>query len=184
MFAVANLTTIAVLSMIALAHSFTSVSASRWLGAEPCLYFIVIGWGYVVAYLGLGRLVVATLRRFTLVTMMASVLIHVLLVLAGSGIPTVIQWMSISMQHLDYSYLQLTNPFWSLWHVIRGSLAAETLLLLIIVPTAACCVLLMNMPSVVRELRQVRTLPPPRVLEDEAELHPAPAAGPQSPWDE
>jgi hypothetical protein len=44
--------------------------------------------------------------------------------------------------------------------------------------------LLMNMPSVVRELRQVRTLPPPRVLEDEAELHPAPAAGPQSPWDE
>jgi len=145
---------------------------------------IVVGWGYVVAYLGLGRLLVAALRRIAVVTMMACVLIHVLLVLAGSGIPTSIQWMSVSMQRSDYSYLQLTNPFWSLYHIVTGSRQAEVTVLMIVVPSAAICMLLANMPSVVRELRQVRMLPPPRVLEDEAELHPAPGEGPRSPWDE
>ncbi len=50
-------------------------------------YLIVIGWGYLVAYLGLGMLIVSAVRHVALVTMLASVLIHFLLVLAGSGIP-------------------------------------------------------------------------------------------------
>jgi hypothetical protein len=184
MFAVANLTTIALISIIALSiRSFSGSTARGGIGTDQCLYFIAIGWGYVIAYLGLGRLVVAILRRFAVVTMMACALIHVLLVLAGSGIPTTIQWMNISMQRRDYTYLQLTNPFWSLAHVVNSSLPPEVLVLLIVVPTVAICMLLANMPSVVRELRQVRTLPPARVLEDEASLHPQPAAGPQSPWD-
>jgi hypothetical protein len=116
--------------------------------------------------------------------MMACALIHVLLLLAGSGIPTSIQWMSVSMQHRDYSFLQLTNPIWSLYHVLNSSLPAELLVLVIVVPATAICMLLLNMPSVVRELRQIRTLPPPRVLEDEAALHPEPTAGPRNPWEE
>jgi hypothetical protein len=185
MFAVANLTTIVLLGVGGLfIHSYSAITARGSVGTEPCLYFLLIGWGYVVAYLCLGRLAVALLRQFAVVTMMACVLIHILLVLAGSGIPTTIQWMSVAMQHRDYSYLQLTNPFWSLSHIVKGSLPAEATVLLIVVPTAAICMLLANMPSVVRELRQVRSLPPARVLEDEAVLHPQPLAGPQSPWDQ
>ncbi len=185
MFAVANLTTIAVIGLATLFISaFFGSTTTRGVRVEQCAYFIVIGWGYLVAYLGLGRLVVAMLRQFAVVTMMACALIHVLLVLAGSGIPTSIQWMSVSMQHREYSFLQITNPFWSLYHVLNSSLSGDSLVLVIVVPAAACCMLLLNMPSIVRELRQVRTLPPTRVLEDEAELHPEPIAGPQNPWEE
>jgi hypothetical protein len=185
MFTVANLTTIAVIGLVTLFLDGLFWSATvRAVRAEQCFHFIVIGWGYVVAYLALGRLVVATLRQFAVVTMMACALIHVLLLLAGSGIPTSIQWMSVSMQHRDYSFLQLTNPIWSLYHVLNSSLPAELLVLVIVVPATAICMLLLNMPSVVRELRQIRTLPPPRVLEDEAALHPEPTAGPRNPWEE
>ena len=66
-------------------------------------YLLVIGWGYLVAYLGLGLLVIGLLRRIAVVTMLASVLIHFLLVLAGSGIPTVVQLMSVELRYVDYS---------------------------------------------------------------------------------
>jgi hypothetical protein len=185
MFAVANVTTIGLIGIAALFISGAWGSSGRGgIGTEACFQFIVVGWGYVVGYLGLGRLLVAALRRIAVVTMMACVLIHVLLVLAASGIPTSIQWMSVPMQRSEYSYLQLTNPFWSLYHLVMGSRSAEATVLMIVVPSAAICMLLANMPSVVRELRQVRMLPPPRVLEDEAELHPAPVEGPRNPWEE
>jgi hypothetical protein len=44
--------------------------------------------------------------------------------------------------------------------------------------------LLLNLRAVVRELQQVRVALPARVVEDEAELHPAAIAGPSSPWEE
>jgi hypothetical protein len=184
MFTVANLTTIALLGLAALAVRSSSGNATaRGIGTQECVYFICIGWAYTAAYLGLGRIVVAVLRRWTLVTMMACVLLHILLVLAGIGIPTIIQWMSVPSPQADYSLLQITNPLWSLSHVIGGSSAAERFVLLIVVMSAAVCLLLVNMPSVIRELQQVRSLPPPRVLADEAELHPEPAAKPRNPWE-
>jgi hypothetical protein len=118
-----------------------------------------------------------------MVTMLASVLIHFLVVLAGSGIPTAFQLMSVELRYVDYSYLQITNPFWSLIHVANGG-TLEGYVLVLVVPAAAFCVLLMNMRSVMRELQQVRTAPPTRVVEDEAALHPAPEPLPASPWDE
>ena len=57
--------------------------------------------------------------------MLASVLIHFLLVLAGSGIPMAIQLMSVELRYVDYSYLQITNPFWSLIHVADGGMPTE-----------------------------------------------------------
>jgi hypothetical protein len=53
-----------------------------------------------------------------------------------------------------------------------------------IIGSSAVCILLFNMPRVIRELRVVRESAPTRVLEDEAELHPAPESLPQNPWDE
>jgi hypothetical protein len=60
----------------------------------------------------------------------------------------------------------------------------EAYVLIFLVPTAAICVLLLNSRNVIRELRQVRTVLPARVAEDEAQLHPAPLPTPTNPWDE
>jgi hypothetical protein len=128
--------------------------------------------------------VIRALRVFTVVNMVASVLIHVLVLLAGSGIPTVIQLMSVEMRYVDYTLVQITNPFWSLHHLADGGIPQYGMVLILIVPAAAICMLLFNMRSVVRELQAVRIAAPARVLEDEAALHPAPPMLPQNPWDE
>jgi hypothetical protein len=181
MFAIANGTAIVLLSLIA------SVFFSRgggWPTEQELFYVLVVGWAYGVAYLGFGMLIIRILRRFTLVNMVAGVLIHILVVLAGSGIPTVIQLMSVELRYVDYSLMQISNPFWSLHHLADGGILLHGTVLILVVPAAAICIWLLNMPSIVRELRAVRIAAPARVLRDEAELHPPPIPGPQNPWDE
>jgi hypothetical protein len=185
MFVIANTTGLAficVLGMIASSFSGTA-AAGRLIGRDEVLLLMILGWSYLVAYLGLGMIVVAALRRVSEVTMLASTLVHFLILLAGSGIPSVVQAMSVEMRDLDYSFLQITNPFWSLTHVADGGMA-EGYVLVLIVPAAAICMLLTNLRGVVRELQQVRIAPPPRVVADEAELHPPPEALPTNPWDQ
>jgi hypothetical protein len=116
--------------------------------------------------------------------MLAAVLINFLLLLAGFGIPYAVKSMSIDLRDADYSYLQVTDPFWSLYHVANDRVAEDTYTLAFIIPGAALCILLANMPAVVRELQQVRIALPQRVVEDEAELHPSPEAQPANPWEE
>ena len=151
---------------------------------EEMIYVLVIGWGYLVAYLGIGLLVIGVLRRFAVVTMLACVLIHFLLLLGGFGIPYAIKSMSMQLRDADYTFLQITDPILSLYHVGTGGVMADTRLLLVVIPSVAICVLLANLPNVIRELRVVREAAPKRVQEDEAELHPPPEALPSNPWDE
>jgi hypothetical protein len=184
MFVVANATSIAVMCLLGILVSANArTGGGGWPGGEEFIFLLVIGWGYLVAYLGLGMLIVAAIRRVALVTMLANVLIHCLVVLVGSGIPTVLQLMSPELRYEAYSFLQISNPFWSLFHISNGGMS-EAYVLIFIVPTAAICILLANLRSVIRELQQVRIALPPRVLEDEAQLHPPPAALPTNPWDE
>jgi hypothetical protein len=185
MFVVANASTIVLVCLLGMAFTdLTGKAPGPWPRADELFYLLAIGWGYLVAYLGLGILVIGLLRRVTMVTMLASVLIHFLVLLAGSGIPTAIQLMSVEMRYLDYSLMQITNPFWSLKYLGEGGMPAESHVLVLIVPATAAIVLLLNLRGVIRELREVRIAPPARVLEDEAELHPAPAPLPTNPWDE
>ena len=65
-----------------------------------------------------------------------------------------------------------------------GGVLSDAAVIALVVPGVAVCMLLLNMPSVIRELRVVREAAPARVLQDEAELHPPPEALPQNPWDE
>jgi hypothetical protein len=182
MFAVANLTSISLLCLAADVVSNRSGTGAP--GQFEYSSFVVLGWSYVVAYLGLGRLVVAMLRRFTVVTMFAGVLLYSLLLLAGSGIPTSVQWMSLALQNEPYSYLQITNPFWTLSYVEGNASVPEIDVLMSVIPAAAVCMLFLNLPGLVREMRQVRTPLPTRIAEDEAELHPPPEKPIQSPWDQ
>lgn len=180
MFAVANLTTIAVVSIVASASS-NSMGGSPRPGEVP--FFVIIGWGYVVGYLGIGRLVVTLLRRVTVVTTFAGTLIQVLLLLVAIGVPNLIRGMSVELRAAAYSYVQVTDPISTLIYLGQFGSPPEMFVLVIVVPAAAVCVLLMNLPGVVREIRRVRVALPARVAEDEAELHPPEPIGPSNPWE-
>jgi hypothetical protein len=185
MFVVANATAMAFLCF--LGSNISTVIGQNQLkspAADELLYMLVIGWGYLVGYLGFGLLVIGVLRRFAVVTMLACVLIHFLLLLGGFGIPYAIKSMSMALRDADYMFLQITDPFFSLYHVASGGVIADTRKLLVIVSSVAICVLLANLPGVIRELRVVREAAPRRVQEDEAELYPPPEALPSNPWDE
>jgi hypothetical protein len=185
MFVVANATAMVVICFLG---TIISTSAGSRVIKSPSVdevfYLLVIGWGYLVAYLGAGLLTIGVLRRFAVVTMLACVLIHFLLLLGGFGIPYAIKSMSMELRDADYTFLQITDPVFSLYHVGSGGVIADTHKLLVIIPSVAICVLLANLPNVIRELRVVREAAPKRVLEDEAELHPPPEALPSNPWDE
>jgi hypothetical protein len=112
------------------------------------------------------------------------VLIQLLLLLAGFGVPYAIKSMSIRMRDADYSFIQITDPFFSMAYVGDGGLLTDAAVIALIIPGVAICVLLLNMPSVIRELRVVREAAPARVIQDEVDLHPPPEALPQNPWDE
>ena len=185
MFAVANATAVAVLCWVAADIPDVIGRTGRGsLHREEFRYMLIIGWSYLLAYLGIGLLIIRVLRKFAVVTMLACVLIHLLLVLGGFGIPYAIKSMSVALRDADYSFLQITDPFFSLYHVAEGGVLADTFKLLAIIPSVALCVLLANMPGVIRELQIVREAAPKRVQEDEAELNPPPEVQPASPWDE
>jgi hypothetical protein len=185
MFVVANATSLALIYFFAATYtSIKSTASGGWPNAEALQYLIVIGWGYLVAYLGIGLLAVSALRQIATVTMLASVLIHLLLLLAGFGIPYAIKSMSIELRDAEYTFLQITDPFCSMAHVADSGAISDANVIALVVPGVAICVLLLNMPRVIRELKVVRETAPARVLEDEAELHPPPEPLPQNPWDE
>jgi hypothetical protein len=186
MFTVANGSAIVAMGVLGIAVSsiLNPAGGPPWPTADGLFYLLIVGWGYCVAYLGMGMIAIGLLRRVAQVNLFAGVLIHFILVLAGSGIPTTIQLMSVDMRMMDYSYLQLPNPFWSLSHIADNGALTDGPTLAVLVPAVAVCVLLLNMRAVIRELQAVRVAAPSRVLQDEAELHPLPAAQPQNPWDE
>jgi hypothetical protein len=185
MFVVANATSMALLCFIGLLVSdIWMPGRPGWPGSDVLQSILIVGWGYLVAYLGIGLLLIRVLRRIAIVTMLASVLIHFLLLLAGFGIPYAIKSMSVQLRDADYSFLQITDPLFSLYHIANGGVFRDTRTLLVVIPSVAICVLLANMPGVIQELRVVREAAPKRVLEDEAELHPPPEELPSNPWDE
>jgi hypothetical protein len=182
LFAVSNLTAVLLtaLALGAYAHS----RSTTFMRFDQISGAIVLLWGYVVGYLGLGRIVIAWARRWTFVSLTAGLLFHLLLVGAGVGIPLAIQTMSRSMRNDGYTLLQMSNPFWTLSELLdRGVNSVPLPILVILVPAFGVAMLLLNMKSVAAELLRQRVAPPTRVIEEEAELHPAPVPAPANPWE-
>jgi len=155
---------------------------------EMIVTFCVLGFCYVVFYLGLGLLLMRAIRRVAHVGLLMSVLLQIALIAAGCLVPLVIQLTSPILRDWGYSLLHVTDPFWTLVEVIDGrSLPPQTPVLLVILPLAALAVFALNLPGLGRELQSVRIAKPERVAREDAEraarLHPAAGPLPKNPWD-
>jgi hypothetical protein len=147
----------------------------------------VVATSYIAIYLGLGKLILSAARRFDDTKISLRILVLLLLGLLGGGVPWVIQITYPPTRNLGYTLLQITNPVWTMWECCtRSGLPAGTgPLVLLLLPLAAALVFLLNVPSLIVELRQVRISKPPRVAEEDRALAAAlaPEPGPSSPWD-
>lgn len=190
-FAISNLVGAMVIVLMGLASIdvFSSFVPSRWRAGDgtSVVCFAVLGLSYVTIYLGIGLLLVRFMRRFTYVGILLTLLTHFVLMMIGCGIPTIIQMMSAQLRGAGYSFLQITNPFWTLVHIVdRWALPPETPVLLTIIPLAALIVFVVNLPAVAAEVRHVRIAKPRRIAEEDAQLS-AESAPPvptrTNPWD-
>jgi hypothetical protein len=146
----------------------------------------IIATCYVIIYLGIGKLIMAAIGRFTELRPTARVLVHFVLLLLGGGIPWTFQMSQPVLRSYGYTLWQITNPVWTIWECCyKGVPVGAGGVLGAVLPLAALVVLGLNMPSLTDELTQVRVPKPPRVAEEDAALaalkNPAPARS--SPWD-
>jgi hypothetical protein len=113
-----------------------------------------------------------------------ALLLQLLLVLLGTIVPFTIQLSSPELRHLAYSYLQITNPFWTLSEALGhwGVLLTYDLLW-VILPLAALLVFALNLPAIAQEVGQVRVAKPVRVEEEDARRT-APQPTRKDPWDD
>lgn len=166
------------------AASVTSTVNRPYEVFQTCL----IATSYLAIYLGLGKLILAVVARFGEVRLAARVLVHVLLLLAGGGIPWVVQITNPQTRNLGYTLLQTSNPVWTLWEycIGGGATAAANHVLIFVLLAAALVVWGLNLPSLAAELKQVRIPKPARVAEEEALAVASVATGPvrTSPWDD
>lgn len=179
MFVVANLATVAIGGLLLLAAS--PPSGGGWAKGHVAA-FLIIGMAYIVAFLGVGKLLMDLLRRIVMVPMVASLLLNGFLLAAGCGIPLTIHMMS-RLRYGGYTLLHITNPLWTLEQILEGP-TVHVAELIILIPGAAVLIFLCNLPSVTGEIRRVRVTAPQRVLEDDATLRPPPPPQRESPWDD
>ena len=112
--------------------------------------------------------------------------VHFLIFALGVFAPFLTEQIRSQGMPASYSFLQITNVFWTLNgdRQICDPVRPDNL------GGGRCCVaaivFLANLPGVVRELRQVRIEPPRRVLEEDAALAAAkspPKPVHTNPWD-
>ena len=141
---------------------------SSWITPDRIFLYGVVALSYATLYLGLGLLLLRLIRRVTTVGLLLAVLIQVLFMLFGCLVPLVIQ---MSLPHLygsAYSLLHITNPFWTLSEICSGAGLLQTPALLVFLPLAAAGTLALNLPTIAREIRNLRICEPQRVIEEDA----------------
>ncbi|QEG35516.1 ABC transporter permease [Bythopirellula goksoeyrii] len=183
MFAVSTLTAMTIAGLAVTAWVPTS---RNWPSHNTVVYFLLLSWCYFVIFLGVGKLITSLMRTVTYVQLSAGFLIQLVLLLIACGIPQVIYLMTPSLRMgSDFSFLQVSNPIWTLVTLIdNGPQAVEAnTLLMILVPTAII-VLLLNLRTLAVDIQYLPRSLPARVAQDESELHPLAEVKPGNPWEE
>ncbi len=189
MFATGSMAAVVAMSLaaVSVAEMFRP-QAVPWPPSQPdCVSFVVLSTCYVVIYLGLGALLLRLARRLGGKGWVLTILVHLWVVLVACFVPMFVQLLIPALRNEGYTLLQITDPLWTLYHVVDVPAATELPTLMVVVPLLALLVLLGNLPFVAREVRQLRLPEPERVREEEAALA-ALRRPPQpvriSPWDE
>lgn len=188
LFALGNLLTalLLVLTVIFVWFGFNGGAAAGG-GPKPeqVVFFGLIGYCYVAIYLGIGKLLVSLSQRLAAVGIVMTVLVQILLLLLGCGVPLIVQLMSSDLRNSGYSLLHITDPFWTLAEVVDRNTLYGPAVLALVAPVAAL-VMLCNLPAIAAEVRHVRVAKPQRVAEEDAtlaaELAPVQPVR-HSPWD-
>ncbi len=183
LYAIGGALTAAILAMAALPYAATA-TWPRIADAIPL--FCALGFCYLVSYLGVGLLILRVLRRFFPITVLASVLLHAIMIFFGCALPMILSELMPGWS--GYNLLQIANFAWTLAEIVdQGSNFAYAGSLMVILPSVAAAVFALNVPGVIRELQYVRVAAPARVLEEDAALaaadSPPPPPQPASPWD-
>lgn len=184
-FAVANLTALLLL------WGATRPMAP-WFGfsLDQATRFMVLGYAYVVAYLGLARLAVVGLRKIAALPPLGGFLVHFLCVLCGCAYPFIVAVIDPRVRPWQFSFWGLPCPITTLSSIqnLTGEPGtpsdAEVILTLLVVGGAAACVLMVNLWLATSEVRRTRVATPQRVIEDERMREAARFAEPAGPWDE
>ena len=117
-FAVSNLfmLVLCILAAVAIQAVTGQPNVRTWGGssAEFVLRYCLLLTGYVVAYLGLGRLLILMIPRREQYGFLLPFLVHVLLALAGAAVPFLPRSWRQRLYDVDYSPLQTTNWIWTL----------------------------------------------------------------------
>jgi hypothetical protein len=148
-----------------------------------------LGMSYLAIYLGISRLILRAIGKFSAATVALRVLIPIFMVLVGTLVPVTIQFSIPALRSEDYLALQASNPFWTLSEVFSMSPATNIWSTLMILLITGIVVFAINLPSVAEEVRQLRIQPPKRVIEDDGEIDAKAQAdgeaegGKTSPWD-
>lgn len=143
----------------------------------------VLVWLYVVAFLGLGRLVIIGLRRFATLTLLGGFLVQFLLVLGGSALPLLVRALGARARMFDSAIVIAPSPFQVVATLVDGDLTAEReIAVLLIVSCAALSMLLINLSLAGREARARRLAKPMRLLEDDAAGKPTATPVATNPW--
>jgi hypothetical protein len=138
---------------------------------------------YLAGLLGLGRLTLFGLRRFTEVSSLGCFLIQVLIALGACGLPFVVQTLAEGVRVSDLMLITAPSPAWNVPRVFEeGMPADQELTLMVTVYAAAGAIFLVNLMMAGYEARQLRMATPRRVLEDDREQKPAHAEQGTNPW--
>jgi hypothetical protein len=189
-FVLANMAAAALMALLAMiaweAVYPVNTGPFRSIRLDRLALLAVLCLGYMSFYLGLGKLILAWFRRYSVAGSLTSVLVQVLLVLSGCGIPLVIHLMS-DRRMSGYNLLHVGNPFWSIGDMLSNRMPLYETSVVSIVAAAGFVMFMLNMRSIREEMRLVRAARPARVVEEDAELnvlHAATSRVPRDPWDE
>ncbi len=177
-FAVTNMLTVFVVGAVAIKIAFELGYVRSWVSEATPTWFGLILLCYVIVYLGVGRLIVLLMARFSRTGPFVSFLVHVLLLLLGVLVPWVVQVL-VTGEGRDYMPLQAPNWAWTLDQVIRDRRnllfddpvnGLHTVPMLLIV--SAGMMLVLNFVLTANEVRQERQAQPERIEQEELALHP------------
>jgi ABC-type transport system involved in cytochrome c biogenesis permease component len=193
-FAVSNMLVVGLLSVVMGAFGETRPWGA--LDTEEFLLYVFLSVFYVIAYLGFGRPITQVIVRRTGEGPVVGLLLSLILVALGTVVPLIVQMslVGVIFEQSDYTVLQISNPFWTLYEVIDGEIIAPGLSIFelqgfgtvpIVLAQAALLALVINLVMSAGDLVPPRSPTPKRVAEEQRILRPERQTTPQriSPWE-